>query len=140
MILLLSVSNQRFYQSGIILYTKAKWFFKKYLQFLHELSHIYHQSFLQEEGLFRKPGSVIRIKTLRQHTDDVKGDVDLSSQKPPVVIHDACALLKQFIRDMPEPLLTCEYNDLFTLCPALEPPELRLYTLQVQVPFIKSFL
>jgi len=86
---------------------------------------------LHEEGIFRKAGSAARIVALRKLCDDAKGSVDFAKQKPPVVSHDISALLKQFLRELPEPLLTSDYIELFTFCPTLEPPELRLYTMQL---------
>lgn len=49
-----------------------------------------------EEGVFRKAGAAARIKALRQLCEDSKGDVDFAAMD--VQVHDACDLLKQFLR------------------------------------------
>ncbi|KAM9323939.1 rho GTPase-activating protein 11A-like [Gastrophryne carolinensis] len=60
---------------------------------------------LSTEGLFRKSGSVNRIKTLKAQLES--GDSCLSSAHP----SDVAALLKQFFRELPQPLLTPELQD-----------------------------
>lgn len=62
---------------------------------------------LDEEGVFRKAGHVGRIKLLRQKCEESFGDIDLDAEgaRP----HDVAALLKQFLRETPEPLLTSQY-------------------------------
>ncbi|XP_072286682.1 uncharacterized protein [Pyxicephalus adspersus] len=60
---------------------------------------------LSTEGLFRKSGSVIRIKTLKAQLES--GETSLSSAHP----SDVAALLKQFFRELPLPLLTPELQD-----------------------------
>ncbi|XP_069799429.1 rho GTPase-activating protein 11A-like [Dendropsophus ebraccatus] len=60
---------------------------------------------LDTEGLFRKSGSVNRIKTLKAQLES--GESGLTSAQP----SDAAALLKQFFRELPHPLLTPELQD-----------------------------
>ncbi|XP_066438066.1 rho GTPase-activating protein 11A-like [Eleutherodactylus coqui] len=60
---------------------------------------------LDTEGLFRKSGSVNRIKTLKAQLDS--GDSSLTSAQP----SDVAVLLKQFFRELPHPLLTPELQD-----------------------------
>ncbi|XP_036912026.1 rho GTPase-activating protein 11A-like isoform X2 [Sturnira hondurensis] len=54
---------------------------------------------IHTEGLFRKSGSVIRLKALKDKLDH--GDSGLSSALP----CDIAGLLKQFFRELPEPIL-----------------------------------
>lgn len=54
---------------------------------------------IHTEGLFRKSGSVIRLKALKNKLDH--GESGLSSAPP----CDVAGLLKQFFRELPEPLL-----------------------------------
>lgn len=63
------------------------------------------------EGLFRKAGSAGRIRLLRDHCEASKGDVDLYE----VEAHpnDVAAILKQFLRELPDPLLTEKFSDTF---------------------------
>eukprot|EP00048_Salpingoeca_helianthica_P016801 m.234304 g.234304 ORF g.234304 m.234304 type:complete len:626 (-) comp19545_c0_seq1:19-1896(-) len=86
---------------------------------------------LHEEGIFRKAGSAARIKTLRQVVEDARGDVDFA--KLDARAHDVSAVLKQFLREIPEPLLTSECIELFLAVPSLGNTELQLYTLQLLV-------
>ncbi|XP_075042040.1 uncharacterized protein LOC142101486 [Mixophyes fleayi] len=60
---------------------------------------------LSTEGLFRKSGSVNRIKTLKVQIES--GESCFASAQP----SDAAALLKQFFRELPQPLLTPELQD-----------------------------
>ncbi|XP_077141859.1 uncharacterized protein LOC143805964 isoform X1 [Ranitomeya variabilis] len=60
---------------------------------------------LGTEGIFRKSGSVNRIKTLKAQLES--GESGLTSAQP----SDVAALLKQFFRELPHPLLTPELQD-----------------------------
>ncbi|KAM4641639.1 rho GTPase-activating protein 11A-like [Discoglossus pictus] len=60
---------------------------------------------LGTEGLFRKSGSVTRIKTLKAQLES--GVTSFSSAHP----SDVAALLKQFFRDLPQPLVPLELQD-----------------------------
>ncbi|XP_041669209.1 rho GTPase-activating protein 11A isoform X1 [Cheilinus undulatus] len=59
------------------------------------------------EGLFRKSGSVIRLKALRAKLD--AGEECLSSALP----CDVAGLVKQFFRELPEPVLSTELQEAF---------------------------
>eukprot|EP00911_Craspedida_sp_UC1_P000071 UC1_evm1s60 len=67
---------------------------------------------LSEEGLFRKAGSTARIKALRAKIEAASGRLDLSTEAP--VTHDLCSVLKQFLREVRNPLLTSEYLEAFS--------------------------
>ncbi|XP_006834737.1 PREDICTED: rho GTPase-activating protein 18-like [Chrysochloris asiatica] len=62
---------------------------------------------LETEGLLRIPGVAIRIKNLCQELEAkfYEGSFNWESVKQ----HDAASLLKLFIRELPQPLLTVEY-------------------------------
>ncbi|XP_068820769.1 rho GTPase-activating protein 11A isoform X2 [Capricornis sumatraensis] len=57
------------------------------------------------EGLFRKSGSVIRLKALKNKLDH--GERGLSSAPP----CDTAGLLKQFFRELPEPILPADLHE-----------------------------
>ncbi|XP_032356843.1 rho GTPase-activating protein 11A isoform X1 [Etheostoma spectabile] len=59
------------------------------------------------EGLFRKSGSVIRLKALRAKLD--AGEECLSTALP----CDVAGLVKQFFRELPEPVLPTELQETF---------------------------
>eukprot|EP00035_Acanthoeca_spectabilis_P001004 m.76892 g.76892 ORF g.76892 m.76892 type:complete len:624 (-) comp10563_c0_seq1:224-2095(-) len=77
---------------------------------------------LSEEGIFRKAGHVGRIKDLRQKCEDSGGVVSFEAARP----HDVAALLKQFLRETPEPLLTSQYIETFYTTEKLQEPAERL--------------
>ncbi|XP_072499398.1 rho GTPase-activating protein 18 isoform X1 [Notamacropus eugenii] len=62
---------------------------------------------LETEGLLRIPGAAIRIKNLCQELEAkfYEGTFNWESVKQ----HDAASLLKLFIRELPQPLLSLEY-------------------------------
>ncbi|KAF4101820.1 hypothetical protein G5714_016620 [Onychostoma macrolepis] len=62
---------------------------------------------LDTEGLFRKSGSVVRVKSLRAKLD--QGEDCLSTALP----LDVAGLLKQFFRELPEPVLTADLHSAF---------------------------
>ncbi|XP_061699002.1 rho GTPase-activating protein 11A-like [Syngnathoides biaculeatus] len=59
------------------------------------------------EGLFRKSGSVVRLRDLRTKVDS--GEECLSAALP----CDVAGLVKQFFRDLPEPVLPTELQEAF---------------------------
>ncbi|ESO02401.1 hypothetical protein HELRODRAFT_134629, partial [Helobdella robusta] len=65
---------------------------------------------LEVEGLFRKTGSMARMKELKNRVDN--GET-LDDECSPL---DVAGLMKQFFRDMPDPLLTFELYDSFMEC------------------------
>ncbi|KAM6968505.1 rho GTPase-activating protein 11A isoform 1-T1 [Tautogolabrus adspersus] len=65
------------------------------------------QAHVDTEGLFRKSGSVIRLKALRAKLD--MGEECLSTALP----CDVAGLVKQFFRELPEPVLPTELQEAF---------------------------
>lgn len=61
------------------------------------------------EGIFRKNGNIRRLKELTDALDRNPLDVDLSQENSVQV----AALLKKFLRDLPDPLLTYKLHPLF---------------------------
>lgn len=75
------------------------------------------------EGIFRVCGSSARMKTA-QGTLDEGGDVDGT-------VHDVAGLLKQFLRELPEPLLTYRLYEPFIQANSLPGPRQRAEALQL---------
>ncbi|XP_028392970.1 rho GTPase-activating protein 11A-like isoform X2 [Dendronephthya gigantea] len=104
------------------------------------------ENHLSSEGLFRKSGSSVRQRQLRKTIEE--GGTFAEAQP-----HDVASLLKQFFRELPEPLLTNQLHDHFLkslqlgskneqtmaillLCILL--PIEHLYTLQYFVKFMSK--
>ncbi|XP_076464464.1 uncharacterized protein LOC143296429 [Babylonia areolata] len=66
------------------------------------------------EGIFRKSGSISRQKELKQQIEEGQA---VHSEN----IHDVTGLVKQFFRELPEPLFTCVFHDTFVRCYHLDP-------------------
>ena len=66
------------------------------------------------EGIFRKNGNIRRLKDLCDAIDRDPSGVDLTADNPVQL----AALLKKFLRDLPDPLFTFKLQRLFisTLC------------------------
>ncbi|XP_053366362.1 rho GTPase-activating protein 11A isoform X1 [Clarias gariepinus] len=74
---------------------------------------------LDTEGLFRKSGSIARVKALRVKLD--QAEECLTTALP----SDVAALLKQFFRELPEPLLATDLQSSFLKAQELPTPEER---------------
>ena len=61
------------------------------------------------EGVFRKNGNIRGLRDLSEKLDQKEVDVDLSKESPVQV----AALLKKFLRELPDPLLTYKLYRLF---------------------------
>lgn len=64
------------------------------------------------EGIFRVPGSTKEVQEMRNLMDQGKF-VDFSDLQIVKTSHSIAALLKAFLRELPEPLFTTEYYDCF---------------------------
>ncbi|KAH0620575.1 hypothetical protein JD844_021190, partial [Phrynosoma platyrhinos] len=65
----------------------------------------YLEEHIHTEGLFRKSGSFVRLKTLKTKLD--QGESGLSTAQP----CDVAGLLKQFFRELPEPILSTDLQE-----------------------------
>ncbi|KAG0170792.1 hypothetical protein DFQ30_001980 [Apophysomyces sp. BC1015] len=68
------------------------------------------------EGVFRKNGNIRRLKDLSEQLDKNPHDVNLSSDNAIQI----AALLKKFLREMPDPLLTYKLFSLFICAHKIE--------------------
>nr|XP_056707844.1 inactive Rho GTPase-activating protein 11B-like [Euleptes europaea] len=65
----------------------------------------YLEEHIHTEGLFRKSGSFVRLKALKNTLD--QGESCLSTAQP----CDVAGLLKQFFRELPEPILPSDLQE-----------------------------
>jgi hypothetical protein len=63
------------------------------------------------EGVFRKNGNIRRLKDIAELIDTKYDQVDLTKETPVQI----AALLKKFLREMPDPLLTFKLHRLFVI-------------------------
>ncbi|PIK51949.1 putative rho GTPase-activating protein 6 isoform X2 [Apostichopus japonicus] len=82
---------------------------------------------LRTEGIFRVSGSKKRVRQIRESYD--KGEVVIFTrdQSP----HDVGALLKEYFRDLPEPLLTRDLYNIFTSLTKFDTFEEKLSTIRL---------
>jgi hypothetical protein len=66
---------------------------------------------LTAEGIFRKNGNIKNLTILQEKIDKDVWSVEYSKEGP----IQLAALLKKFLREMPEPLLTFKLHKLFVL-------------------------
>uniref|UniRef100_A0A8C5S975 Rho-GAP domain-containing protein n=1 Tax=Laticauda laticaudata TaxID=8630 RepID=A0A8C5S975_LATLA len=85
----------------------------------------YLEEHIQMEGLFRKSGSVVRLKTLKNKLD--KGENCLSDALP----CDIAGLLKQFFRELPEPILPYKLQEALIKAQKLDSEERNSATLLI---------
>lgn len=69
------------------------------------------------EGVFRKNGNIRRLKELSDIIDRNPSEAMLADENPVQV----AALLKKFLREMPEPLCTFKLHRLFILSQSKSP-------------------
>jgi hypothetical protein len=70
------------------------------------------------EGIFRKSGNIRRLKQLTEAIDRDPSSVDLTQDNPVQL----AALLKKFLRDLPDPLMTFKLHRLFIASQCTFPP------------------
>ncbi|KAK3088633.1 hypothetical protein FSP39_021540 [Pinctada imbricata] len=86
---------------------------------------------LDTEGILRVPGSVSRIKQLRQELEEkfYMGTFSWVDVMP----NDAAALMKLFLRELPVPLLTHEYIEAFAQVENIKDKKFQLQALNLLV-------
>ena len=79
--------------------------------FIDDAISAMRQMDMSVEGVFRKNGNIKRLKDTAEMIDTKYEQVDLSRESPVQV----AALLKKFLREMPDPLLTFKLQRLFVI-------------------------
>ncbi|KZT59475.1 RhoGAP-domain-containing protein [Calocera cornea HHB12733] len=78
--------------------------------FIDDIVSAMKQMDMSVEGVFRKNGNIRRLKEIADHIDRDPSTVDLSTESPVQL----AALLKKFLGELPDPLLTFKLHKLFT--------------------------
>ncbi|EMP30050.1 StAR-related lipid transfer protein 13, partial [Chelonia mydas] len=84
---------------------------------------------LDQVGLFRKSGVKSRIQALRQMNESSPENVSYEDQSA----YDVADMVKQFFRDLPEPLLTSKLGETFLHIYQYVPKEQRLLAVQAAI-------
>lgn len=84
---------------------------------------------LDQVGLFRKSGVKSRIQALRQMCESSPENVNYEDQSA----YDVADMVKQFFRDLPEPLLTNKMGETFLHIYQYVPKEQRLQAVQAAI-------
>ncbi|KAL7326175.1 Rho-type GTPase activating protein Rga1 [Mucor circinelloides] len=90
----------------------------KLASFIDDAITAMRQMDMTVEGVFRKNGNIRRLKELADALDRNANDVDLTQENAIQV----AALLKKFLRDLPDPLLTHRLHPLFMCAERIEDP------------------
>lgn len=88
-------------------------------------------------GLFRVPGSTLEVRAIKAlyDTDQPVDFEDLDVCKSP---HTVAAILKLYLRELPEPLLTYELYDCFMAANAIGVPDARLECIRNILGFLPT--
>ncbi|XP_013869600.1 stAR-related lipid transfer protein 13 isoform X3 [Austrofundulus limnaeus] len=84
---------------------------------------------LDQVGLFRKSGVKSRIQALRQMNESSPENVNYEDQSA----YDVADMVKQFFRDLPEPLLTSKLGETFLQIYQYVPKDQRLQAVQAAI-------
>lgn len=87
--------------------------------FIDEIISAMKQMDVSVEGIFRKNGNIRRLKELSEALDRDSSSVNLLDDNPVQL----AALLKKFLRELPDPLLTFKLHRLFVMSQKLEEME-----------------
>ncbi|KAH9479568.1 Rho-type GTPase-activating protein 1 [Psilocybe cubensis] len=87
--------------------------------FIDDVISAMRQMDMSVEGIFRKSGNIRRLRDLTDAIDRDPSSVDLSQDNPVQV----AALLKKFLRELPDPLMTFKLHRLFVSSQSLPSEE-----------------
>uniref|UniRef100_A0AAY4EYZ9 StAR-related lipid transfer protein 13 n=1 Tax=Denticeps clupeoides TaxID=299321 RepID=A0AAY4EYZ9_9TELE len=96
---------------------------------LQQALHYLRSQCLDQVGLFRKSGVKSRIQALRQMNENSPEDVNYEDQSA----YDVADMVKQFFRDLPEPLLTSKLGETFLHIYQYVPKDQRLQAVQAAI-------
>ncbi|KAK6101320.1 RhoGAP domain family protein [Brugia pahangi] len=100
-------------------------------RFILEMMHFLRIVAPDTVGIFRKSGVRSRITELRMLCDVApEAEVFSDGKLDPSQVHDVADLLKQYFRELPEPLMTAKYSETFARIFIHIPMEMRIEALQ----------
>ncbi len=88
---------------------------------------------MEEEGLFRVPGD---NNVIQQCKKDLNEGKPIDFEKVGRNVHNMASLLKLYFRELPVPLLTFDYYDMFIAAEGIKEPETRLTRIKKVLDFI----
>lgn len=99
--------------------------------FFTELVRYLEEKGLREEGILRVPGNTGRVKIIREEMEEkfCEGTFSWEDRRP----HDCATLLKQFLRELPFPLLTHEYQPAFAAVESIPDRKQQLQALNLLI-------
>lgn len=95
--------------------------------FIDDVITAMKQMDLSVEGIFRKAGNIRKLKDLTEAIDRDPDSINLAEDNPVQI----AALLKKFLRELPEPLLTFRLQHLFLATQSIDNDEDRLKILHL---------
>eukprot|EP00727_Mastigamoeba_balamuthi_P007398 m51a1_g3279 hypothetical protein (479) ;mRNA; r:252381-254505 len=101
-----------------------------------DVIEVLEKNHLLVEGLYRVSGSAVHIQRLRKYYDEGSSDsrAELVKSEPSVI----CGLLKQYLRELPEPLLTRTLYTAFVNCGEIDDEQDRVTSMRLLVRSIPT--
>ncbi|CAK9779999.1 unnamed protein product [Cutaneotrichosporon oleaginosum] len=96
-------------------------------EFIEEITATMRQQDMAVEGIFRKNGNIRRLAATTEMLDSNYGSVNLSEENPVQL----AALLKKFLREIPDPLLTFRLHKLWCAAASMPNPQDRIRCLHL---------
>ncbi|KAJ9104024.1 hypothetical protein QFC19_004158 [Naganishia cerealis] len=96
-------------------------------EFIDNIISAMKQMDMSVEGIFRKNGNIKRLNTVTEALDRDPSSVNLADDNPVQL----AALLKKFLRDLPDPLMTFRLHRLFCAAETISDPEEKLRCLHL---------
>ncbi|GHJ88507.1 hypothetical protein NliqN6_4909 [Naganishia liquefaciens] len=96
-------------------------------EFIDNIISAMKQMDMSVEGIFRKNGNIKRLNTVTEALDRDPSSVNLADDNPVQL----AALLKKFLRDLPDPLMTFRLHRLFCAAETINDPEEKLRCLHL---------
>ncbi|KAI9636708.1 uncharacterized protein MKK02DRAFT_25397 [Dioszegia hungarica] len=104
-------------------------------EFIEEMIATMRQMDMAVEGIFRKNGNIRRLQQISEALDKDSTQVNLSEENPVQL----AALLKRFLRELPDPLLTFKLHKLFCAAASFQSVEERQRCLHLLICLLPRY-